>query len=123
MILLYFACCAFLNASGPADNGIPLPGPPGILPAIKPGTLSWNIAVIKPLYLSVVSVGITASPGESIAGTTSPAPFGPGTLITPSTYFLTGGNLLTAPLAPLIPPANNAGFCAAIDLICVLKKL
>ena len=70
-----------------------------------------------------MSVGITASPGESIAGITSPAPLGPGTLKIPSAYFLTGGNLVTARAAPGAPPANNPGFCAAIALICVAKEL
>ena len=36
-----------------------------------------------------MSAGITDSPGDSIAGTTSPAPFGPGTLTIPLANFLT----------------------------------
>ena len=110
-------CAALAAEIGIPTNTAPdclspcgITGPLGILPAIKPGTLSWNIAVIKPLYLSVVSVGITASPGESIAGTTSPAPFGPGTDIIPSLYFLVVGIFATALFAPPIPPANSAGF-------------
>ena len=42
----------------------------------------------SPLYLDACFAGMTASPGESIAGTTSPAPFGPGTDKTPDAYFL-----------------------------------
>ena len=61
--------------------------------------LSVIIAAISGPYLSVIAVGRTASPGESIAGTTSPAPFGPGTLNTPSAYFL-GGSPVTAPAGP-----------------------
>ena len=41
---------------------------------------------MKPRYFCALSAGITASPGASIAGTTSPAPFGPGTERTPDLY-------------------------------------
>ena len=94
--------------------------PQGSLPVAKPGTSSLNIAVIRPLYFLDMSTGIIDSSGETSAGITSPAPFGPGTLSTPSENFFTfgtGGNPLTADLAPAAPPANSAGFCCAIALI------
>ena len=58
------------------------------LPTLYPGILSEIIPLISPPYFSTILAGITASPGESIAGTTSPAPFGPGTLTIPFAYFL-----------------------------------
>ena len=56
--------------------------------------LSAIIPLIRPPYFLAILVGITASPGESIAGVTSPAPLGPGTLTTPFAYF------------GIIPPLN-----------------
>ena len=44
-----------------------------------PGMLSAIIELINPPYFFVMAVEITDSPGDNIAGTTSPAPFGPGT--------------------------------------------
>ena len=59
-----------------------IPGTSGV-PPLYPGTFPEIMAPINEEYLLAMSVGITASPGESIAGTTSPAPFGPGTETTP----------------------------------------
>ena len=64
---------------------------------------------IIPLYFLDCLAGITASPGESIAGTTSPAPLGPGTDMIPDARFRFGLVLLIAP--PAIAP------WAAIDLL------
>ena len=58
------------------------------LPTWYPGILFAIIALINGAYFFAMSVGITASPGDSIAGTTSPAPFGPGTETTPLANFL-----------------------------------
>jgi hypothetical protein len=41
-------------------------------------------------YFLADLAGITASPGDSNAGTMSPAPAGPGTIETPLAYFLVG---------------------------------
>ena len=60
----------------------------GFTPNLNPGTLSCIIEEINPEYFFAWSAGITASPGDSIAGTTSPAPFGPGTLMVPEAYIL-----------------------------------
>ena len=59
---------------------------PGPVP--NPGILSLIIPEISGEYFAVIFAGITASPGESIAGIMSPAPFGPGTDTTPVLYFL-----------------------------------
>ena len=81
----------------------------GFLPILNPGTLSAIRDEIIPLYFLDCLAGITASPGESIAGTTSPAPFGPGTDIIPDASFNPGGLVL-----PTTPPVIRAW--AAIDL-------
>ena len=69
----------------------------GFLPILNPGTLSAIREEIIPLYFFDCFAGITASPGESIAGTTSPAPLGPGTDIIPEARFSFG---LVLPIAP-----------------------
>ena len=56
------------------------------MPRTNPGILSEMIAEINDLYFCASSAGITASPGDSIAGTISPLPFGPGTLRIPEAY-------------------------------------
>ena len=48
--------------------------------------LSLIIPEISGEYFAVIFAGITASPGASIAGIISPAPFGPGTDTTPLAY-------------------------------------
>ena len=48
--------------------------------------LSEIIPLISGAYFLANLVGITASPGESMAGMTSPAPLGPGTETTPFAY-------------------------------------
>ena len=58
----------------------------GFLPNLNPGTLSAIKEEIIPLYFLDCFAGITASPGESIAGIMSPAPFGPGTENVPLLY-------------------------------------
>ena len=54
-----------------------------------------TIPLINGPYFSTNFAGITASPGDSIAGTMSPAPFGPGTETIPLANFLPplGGNI------------------------------
>ena len=84
------------------------------LPNLYPGRSSLSISLIKPEYFLDCSAGITASPGESIAGTMSPAPFGPGTDRTPELYFLVPARPPTGPLATA-PVLNLA--CAAIALL------
>jgi len=56
------------------------------MPSSYPGIFPATIALINGPYFSAIAAGITASPGASIAGTTSPAPLGPGTLTTPLAY-------------------------------------
>ena len=68
-------------------------------------------ASINPRYFCAFSAGIIASPGDSIAGTTSPAPFGPGTETTPDAYFL--GALAPRPTAIGVPAK---AICFAIAL-------
>ena len=58
----------------------------GSYPPSYPGILSEIIELISGAYLLAILAGITASPGDSIAGTTSPLPFGPGTDTTPLLY-------------------------------------
>ena len=67
------------------------------LPIEYPGISSFIIPRIKPEYFADCLAGITASPGDSIAGTMSPAPLGPGTDTTPLAYFF---GLAAVPLAP-----------------------
>ena len=57
--------------------------------------------------------GITASPGDSNAGTMSPAPIGPGTLSTPVEYLLLCG--IPPPFPPLPTGPVNPN-CEAIAL-------
>ena len=78
----------------------------GLSPNLYPGILSEIIDETSPLYFAACFAGITASPGESIAGTTSPAPFGPGTDKTPDAYFLgtrPGLGILDAPVSGFLP--------------------
>ena len=58
----------------------------GFLPNLNPGTLSEIKEDTMPLYFCACFAGMTASPGESMAGTTSPAPLGPGTERIPLAY-------------------------------------
>ena len=70
--------------------------------------------------------GITASPGDSIAGTTSPAPFGPGTERTPDAYPCgapCGAITRLPPLAFVVIVnafAAAAGAAAAANLFCAI---
>ena len=77
------------NGSGPEGGASLLVG--GVLngsalgsyPSKYPGMPSEIIELISGAYFLDIFAGITASPGDSIAGTISPAPLGPGTDTTP----------------------------------------
>ena len=74
---------------------------PPVFPLLNPGIFPEIIPLINPEYLVAIFAGITASPGDSIAGTTSPAPFGPGTLNTPLAYFFGFAPRLPTALGPV----------------------
>ena len=74
------------------------------VPKANPGILSSRSALIKPEYFPACLAGITASPGESIAGIISPAPLGPGSERMPSASFLGAMNGLY-----LEPPGAAGG--------------
>ena len=69
------------------------------IPSKNPGIFPVIIDAIKPRYLLAIFAGITASPGDNIAGTMSPLPFGPGTDNTPLLYLET----FAVPAANLLP--------------------
>ena len=57
------------------------------MPFSNPGRFPATIPAITGAYFFALFAGITASPGDSRAGTMSPAPAGPGTMETPLAYF------------------------------------
>ena len=76
-----------------------------------------TIPLINGPYFSTNSAGITASPGDSIAGTISPAPLGPGTLTIPFANFLAPfrGIIIPGLLSIKAWPALVALWYAAIN--------